>query len=495
MKASGILLLTVLALAGCRHLRSDTSTMPAGWLPTGVALDPAAPMFDVGPLPLEMVRAPEGDRYVLLLSGWSEQGVQVVDPSAREVTQNLVQPAAFVGVCFSRDGRTLFASGGDHDVVYRYTWANGRATLADSLVLAPRKPRAHGTRYPAGLAVSPDGRSLYVAENLADSLAVVDLASGRVTQHLATGRYPYEVAVAPDGTVYVSAWGASHVAVFSPGNNGSLVPGDVIPVGYHPSALLLSRDGGRLFVTSSSTDEIRVIDTATRETVATLHDPAPAGPHEGSTPNALALSPEGTRLFVAEADNNAVAVFDLSPSSSGISATAGKDRLAGRIPVGWYPTALAVSGDTLLVANGKGLGTGPNVDGPHPDGRPHSDKDYTLGQLSGTVSVFAGVHASDGTLASLGQRVQRANNWTRAAQKSSLPPFKHVIYIIKENRTYDQVLGDMPGGDGDTSLLYFPRAVTPNHHALADKFGLFDRFFVNAEVSAQGHNWSMAAYS
>ena len=238
-----------------------------------------------------------------------------------------------------------------------------------------------------------------------------------------------------------------------------------------------------------------VVDPAARRVVAELADPPPSGPGEGSTPNALALSDDQTRLFVAEADNNAVAIFDLSAATSGVPSATGSDLLVGRVPTGWYPTAVLASGDTLVVANGKGLGTGPNAaDGPQP-GRPARDRGYTLGQLSGTVTTVTGARARGADLVPFTARVVDANHWNARRDPPRLPPFEHVVYVVKENRTYDQVLGDLPAGDGDTSLVFFPRAVSPNHHALAERFGVFDRFLVNAEVSPDGHNWSMAAYT
>ena len=262
-------------------------------LPTGRVLDPVATMRPVGQMPLGMVPSPDGRRVVLLLAGWREQGLQVVDREGR-VTQTVPQPAAFIGLAFSTDGHTLFASGGNGDVVYRYRWVADTAELVDSIVLAAREPNADGTHYPAGLALSPDGSLLYVAENLADSLAVVDVASATVVQRLATGRYPYGVGVARDGLVLVSNWGASTLSVFAPAGGGQLVPELPLAVGRHPSALLVNATGTRAFVASGSTDRITVVDTRARRVVATLADPPPAGPDEGTTPNALALSADGT---------------------------------------------------------------------------------------------------------------------------------------------------------------------------------------------------------
>jgi YVTN family beta-propeller protein len=462
-------------------------------LPTGAFLDPVGTHVTLGSMPLAMVTAPGGRHLIVLLNGWREQGLQVVDRFGGRVTQTEVLPAVFLGLAFAPDSTTLYASGGYRDVVYRLRWHGGRLTRTDSLPLE-RDARRPGRRYPAGLALSGDGRRLYVAENLADSLAVLDPATGQVLQRIATGRYPYGVAAGTDGTVYVSAWGGDHVTVFEPSGD-TLVPVGEIAAGRHPSALLLNADGSRLFVASASTDRVAAVDTRSRTVIATLEDPAPSGPSEGSTPNALALAPDGTRLLVAEADNNAVAVFALSPSTANVPSATGADRLEGRIPVGWYPTAVALAGDTLLVVNGKGPGTGPNADGPRPGERLQNRRAYTLGQTTGTLTTFPIDLADADRLGALSDRVARANGWDAERQPAEYPPFEHVIYVIKENRTYDQVLGDLPVGDGDSSLVLFPRAVTPNHHALAERFGVFDRFFVNAEVSADGHNWSVGAYA
>jgi DNA-binding beta-propeller fold protein YncE len=464
-------------------------------LPTGVCLDPAGRSFAASNMPLGMVLSPEGDRLVLSLNGWRQQGLQVIDRHAGTIVQTISQPSAFLGLAFSKDGRTLYASGGNEDVIYRYTWRDKQATLIDSIVLASKEPKKDGTRYPAGMALSSDDKKLLVAENLADSLAVVDLESGRIVQRLRTEPYPYDVVIAPGGDVFVSAWGGNTVSWFGSDKDGSLKERGRITVGRHPSALLLNRNGSRLFVASASTNSIAVVDTKNGRVLRNLLDPPPAGPNQGSTPNGLALSNDGLRLYVAEADNNAVAVFDLSREISGVVTARGVNRLVGRIPVEWYPTNLLMTQDSLFVINGKGRGTRPNPEFPTPDIKlADGSTEYTLGQLNGTITVLPpGLKLTE--LMQLTRRVTRANNWNRSIMSATrYPPFKHVIYIIKENRTYDQVMADLPQGDGDTSLLFFPRAVSPNHHALAERFGLFDRFFCNAEVSSQGHVWSTAAY-
>jgi YVTN family beta-propeller protein len=503
--------LFVVAAAGCGQSSAGIGAVAAeaprasvdalDRLPTGVRLDPAAPLHTVGQMPLAMIDAPERDRVVLLLNGWRDQGIQVVHRATGRVLQTVTLPAVFIGLAFSPDGQTLYASGGNGDVVYRFAWRAGAATLRDSIVLQSQATRrGNGVRYPGGLALSRDGGRLYVAENLADSLAVIDIATGRVVQRVATDRYPYGVIVAPDGAVYVSNWGASHLSSYAATSDGMLRPTGQVAVGRHPSALLLNAAGTRLFVATATTDRVVSVDLARRQVVGELLDPPPSGPDEGSTPNALALSADGRRLYVAEADANAVAVFDLAAASSGLAGATGEDRLTGRIPTGWYPTALLARGDTLLVATAKGRGTRANPDGPRPasarDQRQPADRNTTLSQLDGSFMMLPVGALGDAALSTLTSRVARANGWTEPRPAAHrYPPFEHVLYVVKENRTYDQVLGDLPLADGDSSLVLFGRAVTPNQHALAERFGIFDRFFVNAEVSADGHNWSMAAYA
>ena len=466
-------------------------------LPTGARLDPVGTQHDLrAAMPLTMVLAPSGRALVISSAGYREPGLDVVDLATGEVVQSLPQPAAFLGAAFSPDGRTLFASGAFQDVVYVYRWAGERASLTGSLELGAGAPL--GSRYPAGLALSADGRRLYVAENVADSLAVLDVASGRVTQRFPTEHLPYAVAVAPDGRIYVSNWGAETVSVFRD-TGGRVSSLGRIRVGRHPSALLLDHDGSRLFVACASTDRVAVVDTRRRRVITELLDPPPTGPAEGSTPDALALSSDETRLFVAEADGNAVAVFDLLPETSNVASARGDDQLAGRIPVGWYPTSVLAVGDTLVVGNGKGRGTVPNPDRRQPIVSPEhqgsTDAQYTLMLLRATLTLAPVIDAKGEELAAYTARVTRANGWDRAASAPHYPPIEHVIYVIRENRTYDQMLGDEPQGDGDPSLVFYGRSVTPNLHALAERFGLYDRFFVNAEVSADGHDWATAAYA
>jgi YVTN family beta-propeller protein len=494
--ASIAALLLAVACAPGSHPVSSGGAPPANPLPlpTGRSIgsiDITGPSIDVGNMPLAMAATPTPNRIAVLLSGYREQGLQVVDLESRKVVQTLSQTGAFLGLAFSPDGRILYCSGGQEDVVYRYAWNEGRASLIDRISLAAEPSKE--PRYAAGLALSSDGRQLYVAENLADDLAVVDVTSGKVIRRLATGHFPYAVAVSPADAVYVSAWGGDAVSVFKRKEGGALADAGAIPVGRHPSALLLNPAGTRLFACLASVDRVAVVDLSGGRLMTTLADPPPSGPQEGSTPNALALSRDGTRLFVAEADDNSVAAFDLSAQTAGVSSAAGADRMAGRFPAEWYPVGLLADRDRVLVLNGKGRGSAPNPGGARLPQR-SAPRDYTLGQLNGTVTSFpADPDAKE--LAELTGNVAKWNHWeARPLRSRSLPKFEHVVYIIKENRTYDQVFGDLPDGDGDPSLLYFRAGDAPNHRALARRFGLFDRFLCNAEVSSQGHPWSTSAY-
>ena len=468
-------------------------THPAYTVPlsTGVRLDPFGKFIDLGSMPVGMALAPGKDKLAVLLSGWREQGVQIVDLKTMQVTQTLPQDAAFLGLAFAPDGKHLYASGGNDDSIFCYTWNGGTATFERKIVMGKQKPDKTGSRYPAGIIASRNGRFLYIAENVGDSLAVVDVNSGEIVQRFPTDHYPYGVETSKKGDVYVSAWGGNTISSFGTRADGTLFYRHRITVGRHPSALLANDAGSRLFVALAGSDQIAVIDTRTSKVLHYMNDSAPGSPHEGSTPNALALSADGLTMFVAEADNNAVALFDISAEER--PGAPGKDRLVGRMPTDWYPTAVLDSPTGLLVLNGKGHGSKPNPDGPIPGEGITRPLGYDLGQLNGTLRILPD-RLSAPELSQLSDRVATANNWNTKHSDLRYPPFKHVVYIIKENRTYDQVLGDLKEGDGDPNLVFFGQAVSPNHHALALRFGLFDRFFTNAEVSSQGHIWSTAAY-
>jgi DNA-binding beta-propeller fold protein YncE len=486
LRAGLIGLVIFLALAA---VASDASSGYTSPLASGVRLDAVGDAVELGSVPLGMALAPGGERVAVVLSGWREQGLQIVDLKSHQVTQTLEQAAAFLGVAFSRDGKELYVSGGNDDSIFCYSWENGSAKFERKIVLGQHKRDKTGSRYPAGLAVSHAGNYLYVAENVGDSIAVVDLAKRRVVQRLRTDHYPYAVEVATNGMVYVSAWAADSVSMFKVRSNGKLSAAGKVIVGRHPSALVANASGSRLFVALGGSDQIAVVETASGKVLEHLSDAAPEGPSEGSTPNALALSKDGSKLFVAEADNNAVVVFDIA----GDGGASSKARLEGRIPADWYPTGVLESGGELLILNGKGHGSHANPDGPIPGERIERRFAYDLGQLNGTLRILS-EQAGLSHLPEYSRRVAAANRWEEPHPRRQYPPFKHVIYIVKENRTYDQVFGDLKEGDGEPKLVFLGKEISPNHHTLALRFGLFDRFFTNAEVSSQGHIWSTAAY-
>jgi len=467
-------------------------------LPNRWILTPAGEQIPVGDLPLNLALSPDGKELVAINCGYSRQFLSVIDVEGDSVKAELPVSKCFYGVAFSPEGDRLFASGGDDDQVL--VWRREGEQWVEGPPIRLKAEGEETKRFPAGLAVSPDGKWLYVAELQDSSVAVVNLESRRVESRIVAGYYPYAILFADGGSkAYVSLWGASAVAVI---DCQSRRVAKRVPVGDHPNAMVLSPAGDLLYVACANTDEVWVIDTRADTVVETigLH-PYPGAPY-GSTPNGLALTPDGGTLFVANADNNDVAVIDVS--------VRGQSAPKGLIPVGWYPTAVAVSrdGKTLYVANGKGLSSKANPRGPNPYKKRTPETQYIGTLFWGTVSVIP--VPGDAQLARYTRQVEKNNGFNEVAQRLAEKPretkahaiprrvgepslIRHVIYIIKENRTYDQVFGDLPQGNGDSTLCLFGRDVTPNHHALAEEFVLLDNFYVDSEVSADGHEWSTAA--
>jgi len=400
--------LCVLALA-----ENPTFTSP---LPTGVRLDAVGDAVELGSMPLDIVPAHSGDKAVVVLSGWREQGIQIVDLKTRQVTQTLLQDGAFYGAAFSPDGNTFYVSGGNTDSIFVYAWRDGTATLANKFVLAKEKTSdGTGTSYPAGIAVASNGKFIYVAENVGDRVAAINSATGEIVQSLPTDHYPFDVLLSSDGHLFVSAWGSTTVSEFHVLPDGKLAELGGIEVGRHPSALAVA--GPRLYVALAGSDRVAIVDLPSRKVTGYLQDSAPGAPPEGSTPNAIAISNDQKQLFIAEADNNALAVFD---QASG--------KLLGRIPTDWYPTAILDTGLQLLIVSGKGYGTHANRDGPvpltnWPQGNPRA---YTLGQLNGSLRLLPST-LTPAQLTDFTQRVAVANNWQLSSSPRRYPPFKHVI--------------------------------------------------------------------
>ncbi len=582
----------------------------------------------VGALPVDFVRSPDhtgrdgGGRYLIAVnSGFGlqfnaagnrgHQSLSVIDLNAKPapaVIQNVYFPSpqsVNVGLVFSpvpeADGSySLFAAGGFENKIWIFRFHAGSqipitptpagpettvtAPFIDVSGFTPAAPSPRYNRdrapvYPTGLAISPDGNSLFVANNLGDSLGIIsDLRGARKLTRVDLRHpsnpdafiYPYAVVATPGVaevglsvvtpkqvagntplTVFISCWNDASVAVVHTGNLSRSV--SYIPVARHPTAMLLNPNRTRLYVVNSNADSVSVIDTQTYKEVERINVRLSEDALTGNSPESLAL--KGNTLYVANAHSNSVAVIKLSPraegggqpvrSSSKVSeperAEEGpeeEDRaepedisvVRGFIPTGQYPSAVAVAGQTIFVGNGKGTGVenssvvvnnsgrSPNVANdrfPAGTGRGSGQGgQYSISLVTGNISSFP--IPEEPALAQYTQQVMRNNNLLGPKVTKLFPgssPIKHVIYVIKENRTYDQVFGDVPRAgngqpaDGDPRLAIFGageaaqrpdgviQAVTPNHRALALRFGLFDRFFVNSEASPDGHNWSTAAFS
>ena len=472
-------------------------------LPNGWRIAPAGRHLDAGDLPLAMALHPGGHHLVVTNNGWSKPSLRVVDVDRWQVTQKMPLDHAWLGLVWHPDGRRLFSSGAADNTIREVEWRGDRLVPARTFRIGPPQKTVQGELvdpgFVAGLALSPDGRLLYAADVFGESVAAVDVESGEVVARAPLAAEGYATAVAPDGSaVYATVWGGARVAVLEP---RTLKPLAEIPVGDHPNAMAFSKDGGRLFVACAHTNSVWVVDLASRRATERIGVALSPKAPPGSTPNALALSPDGSTLLVANADNNTVAVVDVTRP--------GESRFLGFVPTGWYPTGVAfdAKGDRVLVLSGKGLAPAANPRGPQPVG-PSEGTQYIGALLTGAVSILP--RPDEKALAEMTARVHRISAYQdgRAAAPPGRPedcpvparvgapsPIKHVFYVIRENRTYDQVLGDLAQGNGDPNLTLFGEEVTPNAHAIASEFVLFDNFYVDAEVSMDGHSYSTAAYA
>jgi YVTN family beta-propeller protein len=464
-------------------------------LPNGWRIAPAGRHFTVGDLPLAMAESPDGGMLVITNNGYDKPSLTVVDLRRLTVPATLPLDDAWLGLAWHPDGKRLYASGGAASTVQELRL--GEKGLEKGAVFTLKKPDK--TSFVGGLAVSPDGKRLYAVHVLGQTLSAVDLGIGQVAQTVDLPAEAYTTLAAPDGkTLFVSLWGGAKILVF---DAATLASRGEVAVGEHPNAMVLSKDGTRLFVACANSNEVWVVDLSTRtarERISIALEPA-APP--GSTPNGLGLSPDGATLLVANADNNSVAVVDVSRP--------GDSRVLGLIPTGWYPTAAQFSrdGKRIFILSGKGLTSAANPRGNQP-GVPGASGQYIGELLQGSLSVLP--VPDDRTLAGYTQTVYRLTPYTAASRLaprgvpvgSPVPgrvgapsPIKYVFYVIRENRTYDQILGDLPQGNGDPNLCLFGEDVTVNAHALAREFVLFDNFYVNAEVSYDGHAYSTGAYA
>ena len=503
--AVGAVLAATLAVAGTASAVGRQQAGPAqdgtAVTPIGFTVTPAGDQSPLGDLPLGAALSPDGKHLVVSNDGQGAQSLQVVDPSSGKVLQTLSYktPAAlFSGLAFSPDGRTLYASGGGNNVVRRYSVGDTGLTEAGSFALPTTNPKGGKVNpFPAGIAVTPDGTRLVVADQQADAVSVIDVASGAVHTS-AVGHRPYEVALADDGrTAWITDQGGSELSVVDLSGPEPVQRG-TIGVGTHPNRITASADGATLYVANGDSDEVSVVDAAAGRVTRTISLAPYPGAAVGSNPDALTLSADGRTLYVANAGNNDVAVVETATG-----------KVSGLIPTGWYPTAVVAAGDRLLVTNAKGLGAGPNNGAGRPDpyaGTPAPDQ-YSGSMMVGTLSRFD-VPGNQGQLQKLTEQVVRNDGFgdgakVRAQSGTSIiprnageqSPIKHVIYVVRENRTYDQELGSIGQGNGDPSLNLFGAESAPNTRGLAKTFGTFDNFYADAEVSAQGWNWAVAANS
>ncbi|MDR3402159.1 MAG: bifunctional YncE family protein/alkaline phosphatase family protein [Chthoniobacter sp.] len=492
----------------------------------GWGFTPAGVHQPVSDLPLKMIIAPDGKVAVAVCAGFSKPGLAVVSLADQKVAQFVDLPHTWNGLCFANDGKRLFVSGGASGVVYVFSYQKGRVEPLPEVKLE----KEGVPLFIAGIAVQPATGRLYVCNEANNEVWVLNAETLAVEHTIAVGEHPHTCVFGADSRyLYVSDWGSRAVTVVD--TKTSLRLRD-LSVGIRPNDMALSPDG-RLFVACSGDNTVHVIQTRTVEKPGAVADSSrrlwdgtreiistslqPDAP-EGSTPDALAVSPDGKTLFVANADNNAVMVVDISGSKNEEGAIYAEkvSVVNGFIPVGWYPTALVVTPDnrTLLVGDGKGVANlGPSFPADKP--RPQPGEKFSFihpGKLlQGDISFIARPDTAQ-MAAYTAQVVKNSpykpDSMERTAMHSTsvIPdkvgapcPIKYVLYIIKENRTYDQVMGDMtdaagkPIGNGDASITMYGEDVTPNQHQLARDYVLLDNLYCNGEVSVDGHSWCDAA--
>ena len=485
----------------------------------GWKLSPAGRIVGVNAMPLKMVLSPDGQTLAAVCSG-HYNGVALIDLKTEQTTQWIPLDRTFNGILFSSDGKHLYVAGGNSDQLYVFNFNNhsldphyemlhlsGEATLFGK----------HSTakNFLAGMALNPKTGQLYICNEGASQIWVVDPAAKKVAAKWQTQAGPYACAVGKDGRfLFVSNWGDRSVSALDIKTGA---PAARISVGIRPNEMAMAPDG-RLFVCCAGDNTVYVLRTEHPHEIDNNAHSSSAPPPpldameilssslypnspEGSTPDGVAVSPDGKSLFVANADNNDVMVADLADDDA--------SRVVGFVPVGWYPTAVATDGKKLFVANGKGLNSTASWPAKSPVDKTVTGIPFSAPQhlLDGSVAIID--PPSQEKLAEYTQQVRANSPYTPAELKKSpqpndsiIPsrigmdcPITHVLYIIKENRTYDQVLGDEKDasgnhiGNGEPKICMFGQSVTPNQHQIARDYVLLDNFYVNAEVSEDGHAW------
>jgi YVTN family beta-propeller protein len=471
----------------------DSTLLHNGW-----RITPAGRPVQTGDMLLGGAISPDGRTLAIANAGYNVHAIHLVDIVTEKEIARLPVVKTWNGIAWSPDGKTLYASGGVNNTasdIYRFQKdeAGGwQKTEGFKLIGAVDKKICV-----AGMTTSADGGILYALNDSDNKLYAISTADGSALFNVAVGDHPINLRLSRDGKqAYVANWGGSEVAVVDisgPANSGVIKR---LSTGAHPNDIALSSDG-RLFISCGSADAVTVYDASNFQVMETIRTTLTPRSPSGSTPNAVAVTRDNKRLYIANADNNDVCVVDIS--------SRGKSRIEGFIPTGWYPTALLTSpdGGKVIIGSGKGAGTRPN---PTRDPKLPMSFPYIGTQLNGVLSF---VDAPDSTkLKEFTKQVVMNTPYkdtllsqAPGSRKTAVPrrvgeasPIKYVLYVIKENRTYDQVFGDMPKGNGDPSLCLFGNEVTPNQHALADQFVLLDNLYCNGEVSQDGHPWSDAAY-
>jgi DNA-binding beta-propeller fold protein YncE len=534
--------LLLLALAPFEPRAQSPATVGPTQLPNGKLLHetPGAPRA-TNNFPTAIALSPDGRFAVLLHGGYGaydsaeRQSLSVLDlrtNALRDFTDERLSYDArqtyFLGLAFSGDGRHLYASmaslsdplgkrkGSTGNGIAVYGFDDGVIAAERFLPLTPRRALPAGTQrraqfrdvtYPAGLDVAGGGQErILVAANASDEALLLD-AGGNIVRRFDLSTYrripgslPYAAVMTRDGTRgFVSLWNASAVADLDlvHGRVRRIIPLSPPPGrlqgGSHPTALLLSRDDARLFVALTNRDLIDVLDTQSGAVLYTVSTKLPNQQYGGSDPEYLALSPDGRTLLSANALSDSVGVFDVSHPPAG-----GQLRASGFIPTDWYPTVVAFAGDDVLIGSAKGRGSGPNAVALTPALAPLERRDYPYnpammhGSLARIPVAELNTRLADWTLQVLAANAAQGNV-DRIPATSGASKIHHVIYIIKENRTYDQVFGDLSEANGDASLTMYGEAITPNQHKLAHQFGILDNFYDSGDVSGDGHVWSTTA--
>lgn len=498
------LAIALAAVSSCAHAPAAAPpASPAAQyrLPNGWSLSPVGTHVDTEDLVLNIVEAPDGRAVVALTSGYNPHGLVLIDTRTDEPVQRVGLETSWLGLAWHPRGDRLYVSGGNRlktrAPVLVFGYEAGRLTYEP--VAEFLDETAPAMTFWAGLAHHPARDVLYAANRSANEVVAFDSLTGRVVGRVATGVNPYDLVMNADGSrLYISNWASDSVSVI---DTATLEVVATVPVGDNPNDLALVADG-RLFVACSNDNTVVVVDTAERRTTETIVTAMFPKAPVGSTPNALALSPDGRTLYVANADNNNVAVIDVAERGASV--------VLGFLPAGWYPSALAAGRDgrKLYVGNSKGTHSYPTkggVTGPAPPRWQLSVKSATKGTVQIvdvaaergrlrelTRQVYANTPYSDALLERAVTSPHRSVVPERVGEGSAI---EHVIYIIKENRTYDSVFGALPQGNGDAGLCTFGRDITPNHHAIAEQWVLFDNLMCEAEVSRDGHQWSNAAYA